>query len=141
MARAVSAHTIRTRCAHSGAGATRDGAPRYGWVTFDPTPAGAAPSAGGWARVGLYVDAMREFWREWIVNYDFAHQRTIGTQVTSSTRQFVERGRWWVRQRYFALLRRTYQLREQARRSPAKWLTTTLVILAVALLALFARRL
>ena len=46
---------------------------------------------------------MREFWREWVVNYDFAHQRTLTTQATNSGRQMIERGRRWVRQRYFAL--------------------------------------
>jgi transglutaminase-like putative cysteine protease len=55
-----------------------------GWTTFDPTPASnAAPAATGWQRLPLYLDAMREYWREWIVNYDFQHQRTLGEQTAS----------------------------------------------------------
>src|SRR5439155_18031816 len=31
--------------------------PGYGWVDFDPTPAGSAPAPTGWDRAMLYVDA------------------------------------------------------------------------------------
>ena len=49
--------------------------PGYGWITFDPTPAGNGPKSGGlFARMALYWDWFQYAWSEWIVNYDFGHQ-------------------------------------------------------------------
>ena len=65
--------------------------PRHGWVSFDPTPASSLPlSKGGWNRVSLYLDAMTSFWREWIVNYDFAHQRSLGEEGARQGRALIE---------------------------------------------------
>src|SRR5262249_14081918 len=68
-------YIVREKNAHSGVEAYF---PEYGWVTFDPTPAGPdAKPAAGWARLALYMDAAQEMWREWIINYDFSHQARL----------------------------------------------------------------
>ena len=65
--------------------------PGYGWVSFDPTPAGSLSTRTGWSRLLLYVDAAASFWREWVVNYDSAHQRSLGQDAAHSTRRFHRR--------------------------------------------------
>ena len=65
--------------------------PELGWVSFDPTPATAVPRATGWGRALLYVDAMKSFWRDWIVSYDAGQQRTLGQQAAYGGRRWVMR--------------------------------------------------
>jgi protein-glutamine gamma-glutamyltransferase len=67
---------------------------RYGWVSFDPTPAQGSASAALWfGRLNLYLDAFETFWEEWIINYDFFHQVTLARELerTSSRAQFDSR--------------------------------------------------
>ena len=49
--------------------------PGYGWIAFDPTPGASIQVRTGWSRIGLYMDAMASFWRDWVVNYDAGHQQ------------------------------------------------------------------
>ena len=65
--------------------------PGYGWITFDPTPPGDAKSGGLFARIGLYWDWFQFAWSEWIVNYDFAHQITLGQNIAASSRTWSDR--------------------------------------------------
>ena len=69
----------------------------------------------------LYFDAMSEFWREWVVNYDFSHQNTLGQNMTISSRQYAFRFRRWMRQKYEALLETARQTRRGAQEQPRKW--------------------
>ncbi len=110
-------YIVRGRDAHSWVEAYF---PRYGWITFDPTPAGAAASDGTWSRAGLYVDALREFWREWVINYDFAHQMSLSNDMAVHSRRWFDGARLWMRQRYAALLERARQVEAQAERSPRR---------------------
>jgi hypothetical protein len=97
-------YIVRERDAHSWVEAYF---PEYGWVTFDPTPSGAAgPAASGWSRVALYLDAAREMWREWIVNYDFSHQVRLSNQITATTNNVQFSLRAWLRRKYGALVAR-----------------------------------
>jgi len=95
--------------------------PRYGWITFDPTPPGAAASFGTWSRAGLYVDALREFWREWVINYDFAHQMSLSNDMAVRSRRWFDGARLWTHQRYAALLERARHVEAQAERSPGRF--------------------
>ena len=62
--------------------------PKYGWVTFDPTPADPNPiRAGAWDD---YVDALSLFWSEWVINYDFSHQVQLARQVEQTSRNFQQ---------------------------------------------------
>jgi hypothetical protein len=79
--------------------------PEYGWVTFDPTPASSSgPAAGGWSRLALYLDAAREMWREWIVNFDFSHQVRLSNQISATTNNVQFSLRAWLRKKYRALV-------------------------------------
>ncbi|MGO8732436.1 MAG: DUF3488 and DUF4129 domain-containing transglutaminase family protein [Terriglobia bacterium] len=62
--------------------------PKYGWITFDPTPADPNPiRAGAWDD---YVDALNLFWTEWVVNYDFTHQVRLARQMEQTSRNFQQ---------------------------------------------------
>ncbi len=52
----------------------------------------------------LYLDAASEFWREWVVNYDFSHQRMLEEHAAHSTRQMAQGTNDWVQEHYQALL-------------------------------------
>ncbi|HET9839366.1 MAG TPA: DUF3488 and transglutaminase-like domain-containing protein [Candidatus Angelobacter sp.] len=82
--------------------------PEYGWVTFDPTPGGpgSAP-ATGWSRVALYMDALRQMWREWIVNYDFSHQLRLRTEISAQTGHVQSSLRMWFLRKYRQIVRLT----------------------------------
>jgi transglutaminase-like putative cysteine protease len=95
-------YIIRGRDAHSWVEAF---IPGYGWATFDPTPADPRDAVGGLHRVSLYLDALGEFWREWVINYDFLHQQNLTFSAVMRGRSYSDRTRLWMRRQYFALLR------------------------------------
>ena len=75
---------VRARDAHSWVEAYF---PAYGWIPFDPTPAGPAQAAG-WTTFDDYLDAASLFWSEWVINYDFAHQVLLAQKVDRNSRHF-----------------------------------------------------
>src|SRR5260370_16861491 len=95
-------YVVRASDAHSWVEAYFPGS---GWISFDPTPAGNVPTRTGWSRMQLYVDAAASFWREWIINYDVNHQRTLGRDASTSSRQFFHEARLAVGRQHTALLR------------------------------------
>ncbi len=76
--------------------------PKYGWLTFDPTPPGEARPQGLLARMALYWDWFQYNWGEWVINYDFGHQLVL-TQSLQRTSH-----RWSVR------FRKTYEAKRRA---------------------------
>jgi transglutaminase-like putative cysteine protease len=97
--------------------------PGHGWVGFDPTPASSLPlNNGGWSRVSLYLDAMTSFWREWIVNYDFAHQRSLGEEGARQGRAWIDDLRRRAMTPYQALLRAAHAAGRHADPRAMAWM-------------------
>jgi transglutaminase-like putative cysteine protease len=81
--------------------------PNYGWSTFDPTP----PDPGSTSllrtsRVGLYLDALGEFWREWVINYDFTHQSSLSFRTAMLSRNRLSNWKLDIMRRYYQLVAR-----------------------------------
>lgn len=95
--------------------------PGYGWITFDPTPADGAD--GGLGRAALYLDALSSFWREWVINYDPAHQFSLTMSISHHGEM-----RWfdvqeWARKKYEGLIEAARNAQDAAQRSPVQWIT------------------
>jgi protein-glutamine gamma-glutamyltransferase len=130
-------YIVRARDAHSWVEAYF---PPYGWIAFDPTPASAAgPSP--WSRAGLYFDALREFWREWVVNYDFAHQMSLSNNFAGRSRLLFESARLRASRGYAHLLAQARRVEDKAEKSPARLTGTALGVVALAILLLNLSRL
>jgi len=135
----TSNYVIRASSAHSWVEAYF---PVYGWVNFDPTPGGGPiTGAAGWDRMLLYVDAMASFWREWVVNYDASHQRSLGEDALHGSRALVERMRDWAQHQYASLLTRARRTQTDISESPRGWSVVGIVLAALVLLATNARAL
>ena len=65
--------------------------PRYGWITFDPTPPGNATPHGLLARMALYWDWFQYNWNEWVVSYDFGHQLSLAQNVQRNSQAWIAR--------------------------------------------------
>jgi transglutaminase-like putative cysteine protease len=125
-------YVVRARDAHSWVEAYFPG---HGWVTFDPTPSDPNAAAEASSRFMQYLDAGREFWREWIINYDFSHQRRLTFATTLSARDKAYRMAGWFHRKYAALLALAERSRHRVSREPQRWLAALFCsILALALL-------
>jgi transglutaminase-like putative cysteine protease len=62
--------------------------PKYGWIPFDPTPPDPNPILPG--TLDDYLDAASLFWNEWIINYDFAHQVRLASELEQDSRRFQQ---------------------------------------------------
>lgn len=80
--------------------------PGHGWITFDPTPAGEASSRGWFASFAKYMDWIQYQWGEWIINYDFIHQVSLGQGVGKASRQWASGVRAWATRNYDAIVKR-----------------------------------
>ena len=125
-------YVVRASDAHSWVEAYFPGS---GWVSFDPTPATSLTARPRWSRMDLYVDAAASFWREWIINYDVGHQRTLSKDAAARTRLFVEQARRWIERQHGAMLRWAQRAHDHFTAFPVRWLggliafTTVLIAL------------
>ena len=121
-------YVVRAKDAHSWVEAYFPG---YGWVHFDPTPAGSAGIPQGWSRVMLYLDAASLFWRDWVISYDSAHQSVLGQEALGGSRRLWERCWQWTRSRYVSMLDWLRHRLGQVEHSPGRWGGMVLGILAL----------
>jgi hypothetical protein len=130
-----STYIVRASDAHSWVEAYIPGA---GWLAFDPTPAGEGPAPTLWSRVQLYMDAAHEFWREWIVNYDAAHQQALTVASVRKSRNGIASFRLWADRRYRHMLQLARRVHHAATQYPRRLLRPALIVLlaVVALIAL-----
>ena len=111
--------------------------PDHGWVTFDPTAYSPVQSSSLMGRIRLYADAMNEFWHEWVVNYDFAHQRTLTSAVAA---QSIQRGvnvRSWIESQYHRMLakaRRAQRAFSQSPQRQSRWALTVVCFMLLVVL-------
>jgi len=131
-------YIVRARDAHSWVEAYFPG---EGWISFDPTPPDPKPATGTWTRAQMYVDAMREFWREWIINYDFGHQATLAATTTAQSRQLYRDATRWMQTHYDRLLARTRSVQTHTTAAPKTTGVVVGLFAALIALALNSRRL
>jgi hypothetical protein len=106
--------------------------PSYGWITFDPTPGGAEQRHGMFDRFSLYWDWFQFAWGEWVINYDFSHQLTLGQSLQKSSRNWSDRARDFYREGRDAAMRQLAALDRKVEKSP--WFLPGVLVLLVALL-------
>ena len=121
-------YMVRASDAHSWVEAN---IPGEGWMEFDPTPAGNAQVHGRWGRFLLYMDALTSFWREWVVNYDLAHQFRLSQDATRGSRELVSRAQSWGRAQYARMLQWARTKEDQIGESTVTW-GKRILLLAVA---------
>jgi len=125
-------YVVRASSAHSWVEAYFPGS---GWVTFDPTPGSPLGSATGWERMSLYVDAMASFWREWVVNYDASHQKSLGEDAMRGSRSLFEGMRDRAQAWYDRMLGRARRAQHALSDSPGRWSGVALVLVIMLTLA------
>jgi hypothetical protein len=109
--------------------------PVSGWISFDPTPAGSLLARTVWSRMDLYLDAAASFWREWIINYDVGHQRSLSKDAATSSRLFFEQARQWIERQHSVMLQWARRAHDHFTAFPVRWLggliafTTVLIAL------------
>src|SRR5271155_2008610 len=130
-------YVVRASDAHSWVEAYFPGS---GWISFDPTPAGSLPTRNGWSRLRLYADAAASFWREWIINYDVSHQRTLGKNAATNTRRLFEETRLWIHNQHQAMLRAARRAHRQLTKFPEQWVGGLIGIVGLLIVLLNLRR-
>jgi hypothetical protein len=70
----------------------------------------------------LYVDAAASFWREWVINYDVTHQRSLGEGAGQSSRRLYNDLRQWYARNYQSLLNSARRTHQQITHSPGRWI-------------------
>ena len=109
----------------------------YGWMTFDPTPPGNE-KRGFFSRFDLYWDWFQLSWNEWVINYDFSHQLTLGRNARDSTRSWNERAHAFYHREQAKIMRGILALDRRTEGSPY-FLPGVLVCLVILLFVMRGR--
>jgi hypothetical protein len=133
-----SQYVIRASEAHSWVEAY---IPGEGWMEFDPTPAGTGLTDSHSNRFMLYLDAMSSFWREWIVNYDLAHQIRLTQDASRGSRQLVGNAQSWFKSRYDRVLAWARKSQDRVGRSTVLWGKRVLVVFVLLMIIVSAPKL
>jgi transglutaminase-like putative cysteine protease len=118
---------IRAKDAHSWVEVYFSG---LGWYGFDPTPQGGPAVVTNWSRFQLYLDAAQEFWREWIVNYDYAHQQHLTNVAVNKGVRLFEHAKRWMRRTYASLVLRARATHELLVNSPRAYVTSVVLLIS-----------
>src|SRR5207245_1241712 len=94
----------------------------------------AAPVVDSWSRFRLYMDAAQEFWREWIINYDFSHQRALTVSTVTRAQRSAFDLRRWLKKQYYGLVNRARRLNNSFDRHPRSWLLLLGLLVALVFL-------
>jgi protein-glutamine gamma-glutamyltransferase len=130
-------YIIRARDAHSWVEVYL---PAVGWTAFDPTPPDPRYASGEMSRLMSYLDAAQEFWREWVINYDFSHQRTLTNTATAQSQRTLWNIGRWTHDTYQRLLANAERLENRVSRAPGWWSTAAIALLALGFALLNLRR-
>jgi protein-glutamine gamma-glutamyltransferase len=114
--------------------------PGQGWISFDPTPANSASGHTRWSRALLYLDALHEFWREWVVNYDTGHQTHLALNAQTVGEKLLHSVRAWYESRYRRLLELTRGMDRNVGNAPVRWAIYALLAVAALATLFYARR-
>jgi protein-glutamine gamma-glutamyltransferase len=125
-------YIVRAKNAHSWVEAYFPG---YGWATFDPTPAAGTPANTALNRLSLWLDAASEFWHEWVINYDYNHQRELNERVVTGSRRTAVDWKRWTQRKYHSLLHRVQKWQSSALHAPGAW-TMRIALLLVGVIAI-----
>ena len=77
------------------------------------------------------MDAARELWRDWIVNYDFSHQMTLRREITNKTVAAQFSFRLWLWHKYKRLVRAMGNFQRGLERLSPTQMTLCCVLLAL----------
>jgi hypothetical protein len=89
----------------------------------------------------MYTDAMASFWREWVVNYDVAHQYNLSQQAAQKGRYLASQVQRWFHTRYQQLLVRARNAADKISFAPGSWAVRALLIIMPLFVLLNMRRL
>lgn len=103
--------------------------PGYGWIEFDPTPAGSAANSPWYAGLHKYSDWLALTWGDWVVNYDFVRQMSLARNLQVSSRNLLSSMSDRFSRTYDATTKRMRAW--QFRSSTYAWLTPALIVIAV----------
>ncbi|HWR15388.1 MAG TPA: DUF3488 and transglutaminase-like domain-containing protein [Terriglobales bacterium] len=101
---------------------------KAGWISFDPTPADTLGAPTTFSRLRLYFDAAQSFWREWVINYDFSHQRELTVTTVTKAQRTAFDFRRWIRAKYRALINDARGISVRISHDPRGWAALAVLV-------------